>query len=253
VRSAAAWAGLLLLASCGRTEPPQAPSAPRTQAAPVQDVEALRRQASKLARDVAALDGQIADARRDHESLRTERDAIAARRRAALAEIASLQEAVAGLSPEPVRGNVLAVDADSGVLMMDRGAVDGVRPGDRYDVVRPSDGTFIGRAEVESLAGPAGSTAKLRVIEGHAYNIVPGDLIGELSLPSTSPPPEYKVTTVVTGACMLDRGPRDGLRLGDRLSRDGLELRVDRLEESYAIANIVRGTAARGDVVRLVR
>lgn len=247
---AAVWAGLLLMASCGRTEPPPAvggstpsPADPR--------LIALRGQLAGLGTDVARLGSETASLRRDHDALRAEHEAVENRRRSTLAEIARIQDAMAALAPPPMRATVIAVDREKGVLMIDRGAVHGIRRGDRFDIHRRSDRLLIGRAEVESFAGAGGSTAKLRIVEGKPYTVTAGDAAVDGLLDEA--PAAYLVTGMVDDQVMVDRGAKDGVRVGDRLVRDRAELRVTFVDEAWSVAEVVRGTVSRGDTLTSAR
>jgi hypothetical protein len=169
---------------------------------------------------------------------------------------------------QAIKGRILFVDAANGFVAISVGKPDKVEPGYKFEIFREtfesgSDAptqTRLGLGEVEKFLG-TGSNAKLKVVEGDIKEMKLDDIVVAIRrLAPVAPAPAPAVDSVrgayrITGRAgtgyMIDYGQAQGAQQTAIVFaiKEGVvkaKLRLDRVDKTYSVANIVAGSQLPG-------
>lgn len=233
----------------------------------------LRKEVDRLRKEVELLERQaVEDARviqRLRSALRLLEEGGAAAPKAP--SNGGTKPAAEGPAPtQPIRGKVHFVDPVNGFVAISVGKGDKVEVGYKFEIFRETfEGgadtptqTRLGLGEVEKFLG-TGSTSKLKIIEGDVKEMKLDDIavaIRKLPPPGAAPAPAvdpaqkpagYRITGRAGTGYMVDYGQIHGAQQTAIVFavKEGVvkaKLRLDRVDKSYSVANIVAGSQPAG-------
>jgi hypothetical protein len=229
----------------------------------------LKKQVERLKQQVELLEQQSVDDARTIQRLRTALRAFEESEPAAKAPVPA-KPGVEGPAPlTPIKGKVHFVDPVNGFVAISCGKADKVQVGYKFEIFRETfengsdtpTQTRLGVGEVDKFLG-TGSTSKLKIIEGDIKEIKLDDIavaIRKLPAPGAAPAPApdaprtggYRITGRAGTGYMIDFGQAQGAVQTAIVFavKEGVvkaKLRLDRVDKSYSVANIVAGSQMPG-------
>jgi hypothetical protein len=227
----------------------------------------LKKEIDRLKKQVELLEQQAVDDARVIQRLRSVVRALEENGPAAKAPAAAPPKAPAD-GPAPLI-KVHYVDPVHGYVAISVGKADKVEVGYKFEIFRETfengsdtpTQTRIGMGEVEKFLG-TGGTSKLKIIEGDIKEMKLDDIAVAIrrlgpSAPSPSPTPEapktggYRITGRAGTGYMIDYGQASGATQTAIVFavKEGVvkaKLRLDRVDKTYSVANIVAGSQPAG-------
>jgi len=233
----------------------------------------LRKEIARLRQEVELLERQAVEDARTIQRLRTAlrllEDAGAAAPKAP-ANGGAKAPAEGPAPTQPIRGKVHFVDPVNGFVAISVGKADKVEVGYKFEIFRETfEGgsdtptqTRLGLGEVEKFLG-TGSTSKLKIIEGDVKEMKLDDVAVAIrklppagaapAAPAADPnrPAGYRITGRAGTGYMIDYGQIHGAQQTAIVFavKEGVvkaKLRLDRVDKSYSVANIVAGSQPAG-------
>src|SRR5688572_15967563 len=230
----------------------------------------LKKEVQRLKQQVEALEQQSVDDARTIQGLRKALRALEENEPAAKAPASPAKPGAEGPAPlTPIKGKVHFVDPVNGFVAISCGKAEKVQVGYKFEIFRETfengsdtpTQTRLGVGEVDKFLG-TGSTSKLRIIEGDIKEMKLDDIaVAIRKLPATVPAPApspdaprtggYRITGRAGTGYMIDYGQTQGaVQTGIVFAvKEGVvkaKLRLDRVDKSYAVANIVAGSQLPG-------
>jgi hypothetical protein len=230
----------------------------------------LKKEVDRLKKQVETLEQQSVEDARTIQRLKGILRAMEEAGPAAKTPAAPPKAAVDGPAPvNPIRGKVHYVDPVHGYVAISVGKAEKVEVGYKFEIFREtfengSDTpiqTRIGMGEVEKFLG-TGGTSKLKIIEGDIKEMKLDDIAVAIrrlgpAAPPPAPSPEgpktggYRITGRAGTGYMIDYGQASGATQTAIVFavKEGVvkaKLRLDRVDKTYSVANIVAGSQPAG-------
>jgi hypothetical protein len=167
---------------------------------------------------------------------------------------------------QAIKAKILFVDPANGFVAISAGKAEKVEVGYKFEVFREtfengSDAptqTRLGLGEVEKFLG-TGSNSKLKIVEGDIKEMKLDDIVVAIRrlAPAAAPAPEaarpgaYRITGRAGTGYMIDYGQAHGAQQTAIVFavKEGVvkaKLRLDRVDKTYSVANIVAGSQLPG-------